>query len=80
MLNYIIEYVILVQFMDNLGNFSCVFLDIHHYYDYLDRERCIDILVGYTVGTQSLRLIHRYWGRLAIVEIERIYHRDPSKG
>ena len=37
-----------------------VFLDLHKSYDALDKGRCLEILEGYEVGTQAIRLLHKY--------------------
>ena len=37
-----------------------VFLDLRKSYDALDREQCMDILVGYGIGTRTERLLCLY--------------------
>ena len=37
-----------------------IFLDLHKSYDALDKGRCLEILEGYEVGTQAIRLLHKY--------------------
>ena len=46
-----------------------IFLDLHKAYGSLDRERCLDILLGYVVGPRSLHLFHWYSGHLVMVAI-----------
>ena len=38
-----------------------VFIDVQKAYDYLDRVRCMEILMGYGLGTNLYRLMQRYW-------------------
>ena len=57
-----------------------IFLDIHKSYDTLDRDRCLDIMVVYGVGTQALRLLWRYWDRLTMVARARGYFCNLLKG
>ena len=57
-----------------------IFLDIHKAYDALERGRCLDILVTYGVGPLALRLLWRYWYRLAMVSRECEYFGAPFKG
>ena len=47
-----------------------IFLYLHKLYDAIDREWCLDILEGYTIGTRTLRLLWKYWYRLFVVAIE----------
>jgi hypothetical protein len=44
-----------------------VFLDVKKAYDTLDRERTIEILRGYNVGPNILRIIEHFWDRHTIV-------------
>ena len=44
-----------------------IFLDIHNYYDALDRDCCLDILEACGVVPWSLFLLRRYWDRLTMV-------------
>ena len=57
-----------------------IFLDMHKAYDALERGRCLDILVIYGVGPLALRLLWRYWYRLAMVSRECEYFGAPFKG
>ena len=34
-----------------------IFLDLHKLYDALDRDRCLEIMEGYSVGPQSCRIL-----------------------
>ena len=43
----------------------------------MDRYRSLVILEGYGVGTMSLRLLHRYWERLHMVERAGGYYGVP---
>ena len=38
-----------------------IFLDLPKAYNALDRDRCLDILVGYGVGPRTLRILRTYW-------------------
>ena len=38
-----------------------IFLDLRKTYDSLDREECIDILVGYEVGPRKTSILQMYW-------------------
>ena len=44
-----------------------IFLDLKKVYAALDWYRCLGILEGYGVGTQSCRILWTYWRRLAMV-------------
>ena len=44
-----------------------IFLDMHKAYDALDRSKCLEILEGYDVGPQAMRLLQTYWRRLTMV-------------
>ena len=57
-----------------------IFLDLHDPYDTLDRSRCLEILEGYGVGPNSLRLLRRYWDRLQIVAWVGGYYRKTFHG
>ena len=41
-----------------------IFLDLQKAYDALDKERCLEILEGYSVGPRACRILQTYWGRL----------------
>ena len=45
-----------------------IYLDLHRVYDALDRDRCLDILVGYGVGPMTLRILQTYWIQIQIEE------------
>ena len=57
-----------------------IFLDLHKDYDALDRDRCLDILTVNRVVPQALRLLQRYWDRMAMVTRVGGYFRAPFKG
>ena len=57
-----------------------IFLDLHKAYDALDRSRCLEILEGYGVGTQSRRLLQSYWRRLTMVVRASGYYGTAFKG
>ena len=44
-----------------------VFLIVQHSYDSLDRERCIELLRGYGLGTNLAQILDNYWQRQRIV-------------
>ena len=41
-----------------------ILLNLSKAYDYLNRDRCIDILVGYGLGPRTLRILRTYWVRI----------------
>ena len=43
------------------------FIDLRKAYDAMDREICMDILVGYGVGPNMLRLIKHFWDTALLV-------------
>ena len=45
-----------------------IFLDLRKSYHALDRDRCLDILTGYGVGTSTLRILQIYWVELQMAE------------
>ena len=54
-----------------------IFLNLHKAYDALDRGRYLDIIVGYGVGPQAIRLLRRYWDRLIMVDKAGRYYGTP---
>ena len=44
-----------------------IFIDLKKAYDAMDRERCLEILVGYGVGPNILRLIMHFWDNAVLV-------------
>ena len=44
-----------------------VFLNLRKAYDELDRERCMEILMGYGVGPRTERILRQYWDHLSMV-------------
>ena len=47
--------------------FYGIFLDLKKAFDAMDRERCLEILVGYGVGPNMLRLINQFWSSAVMV-------------
>ena len=44
-----------------------VFLDLQKVHSALDRDKCLNILAGYGVGSRTLRILRTYWGRIQVV-------------
>lgn len=44
-----------------------IFIDLRKAYDAMDRERCVEILIGYGVGPNMLRLIIYFWENAELV-------------
>eukprot|EP01082_Thalassiosira_pseudonana_P010035 g8745.t1 g8745 contig34:9613-10113(-) len=44
-----------------------IFLDLRKAYDAMDRERCLEILQGYGVGRNMLRLLEYFWNNAELV-------------
>ena len=57
-----------------------VFLDLTKAYDASDRSRCLEILEGYGVGTNSRRLLTKYWRRLTMVARAGGYYETSFRG
>ena len=57
-----------------------VFLNLQNAYDSLDRERCMDIIVGYGFGPRTERILQNYWDHLSMVARAGRYHGKSSKG
>ena len=38
-----------------------VFIDLKKAYDTMDRERCLEILAGYGVGPNMIRILEHFW-------------------
>ena len=57
-----------------------IFLELHKYYDALDRSRCLVILEVYGVGPQSCRLLRPYWRQLPMVAKAGVYYGVAFKG
>ena len=43
-----------------------IFLDMRKLHDALDRERCLDILAVYGLGSSKIRILRTYWYRLQV--------------
>ena len=54
-----------------------ILLDLQKAYNYLDRERYMDILVGYGVVPQSIWILQTYWVRITILAKAGGYHAPP---
>ena len=57
-----------------------VFLDLQKAYDALDQDWCLNILEGYIVGPQTLRLLPTYLDRLQVVAKADGYFVPPFHG
>ena len=57
-----------------------IFMDLLKVYDDLDREKYLNILVGYNVGPREICLFHTYRGRLTVVVKARGYYPHCFKG
>ena len=57
-----------------------IFLNLHMVFVSLDRDSCLEILVGYDVGSRALWLVRKYWGQLTMVEKVGIYYGSYFKG
>ena len=55
------------------------FIDLRKAYDAMDRERCLEILEGYGVGPNILRLIERFWELAILVCRASGYYGEPFK-
>ena len=51
-----------------------IFINIQKYYNALYQDRCLDILKGCGVGTQSLLLLIQYWYHLVMMVRSSSYH------
>ena len=57
-----------------------VFIKIWKSYDALDRERCLEILMGYGVGPQIKKILWHYWNHLSMVARAGCYYGTTFKG
>ena len=57
-----------------------VLIHLQKYYDVLDRERCMEILVGYGIRPRTMRVIRLYWYHLLIVARSGRYYTNPLLG
>ena len=55
-------------------------MDINKDTNALDQERFLEILAACGVGPRTLRLLHTYWGQLAMVAKADGYFVCPLKG
>ena len=46
-------------------------------YNALNRDRCLNILVGYGMGPRSIRILWKYWDRLTMVAKVGGYYAPP---
>jgi len=51
-----------------------VFLDLSKAYDTLDRDRTLEILEGYGVGPNVLRILHTFWDKLVLIPRQSGYY------
>jgi hypothetical protein len=56
-----------------------IFLDLSKAYDTLDRDRTLEILKGYGVGPNVLRLLQTFWNNLQVVARQSGYHSSPFR-
>ena len=52
----------------------------HMLYDVLDRERCMEIIVGYGVSPLTERILQHYWDHISMVDRVGHYYGTPFKG
>ena len=57
-----------------------IFLELHKVYDALERERCLEIMKGYDVGTRSHHILGVYWDRLQMVSCIAGYYGMSFQG
>ena len=57
-----------------------LFLSLWKNYYSLDKEQCLDILVGYGIGLRKERVIWIYGGHLLMVDQEGRYYRYLFNG
>jgi len=55
------------------------FIDLRKAYNAMDRERCLEILEGYGIGPNILRLIKRFWELAILVYRASGYYGKPFK-
>ena len=54
-------------------------MDLNKLYETLDRDICLEILEGYSVGPWALRFLLEYWYRLWMVARAGGYYRAAFK-
>ena len=57
-----------------------ILLDLQKTYDALDQDRCLEILLGYSVGPRTLRILWTYWNWMHMVANAGGYFSPPFKG
>ena len=57
-----------------------IFLDLHKVYEELDRDICLEILEGYSMGPRACRIIRTYWDWLQMVAGVGGYYRTEFQG
>ena len=57
--------------------FREIFLDLQKGYDALDRDGCLNILVGYGVVPKALRILRTFWGWVTMVMKSGEYYAPP---
>jgi exonuclease III len=56
-----------------------IFLDLTKAYDTLDRDRTLEILKGYGIGPNVIRLLQTFWNNLQVVARQSGYHSSPFR-
>ena len=57
-----------------------IFIDLHKDYYALDRDRFLEILDGYGVGTRARLILRPYWDRIRMVACAGGYYRAEFQG
>ena len=57
-----------------------IFLYLQNVYDSIDRDRCLNILMGYSVGTRVIWVLRTYSGRFTMVMKSGGYYGPHFKG
>ena len=55
-------------------------LELCNIYDALDRDQCMEILLGYSIGPRTEHILQFYWKHLFMVDISGHYYGTPFKG
>jgi exonuclease III len=56
-----------------------IFLDLRKAYDSVDRERTLELLDGYGVGPNMIRLLRAYWEQQLLAARQADYYGEPFK-